>query len=1281
MSENYAANMQSLLILTILTTFIPTIIGLTLGDLYPFGNQIGDTAMERNDDGSSGEIPISTLFPFFNHQHQKLIVNTNGVISFLSPVGTYTPNPFPIANDARMIAPFWADIDTRKGGTVWYRETTEDSLLDRATDEIKDYFPQFLRFRASWIFIATWENVAFFGCASEGCLKRNTFQAVLITNGQHSFTIYNFENIQWTTGTASGGSSSNGLGGTPAQVGFNAGDGIVYFTVNASRTPDIVDVDELSNVNIPGKFAFRIDANVIVDGGCNVNGYLTITPHYGPMLGGQYVVINGPCIEENATISLSINGLTPKRCERKSEFSMVCITPMFTYVGDALFLISLQDSTKPFIGRYTILNPAVSKHKVYRHNHDDWSSGSHQISWDPGAAELQDDDKVDIHLFSLKEGTNRALTWEKTVLKQGIGRSIGTTQVFLQTNQNDYGLALRVTAATLRTNQHERGIWSNIFPRALPPNEALSFCQNWLNAEAQMTPLPSDNAQPCPCTLDQALLDIVRFQPDPDCNMFNRESWFSRTGNCLHRRDATHCIRMTELGQNVDNLCCYDQGNNLIDSRLKEGGSLQRYHYLGGSQIIPYLHNFYFDVLPFLYCCRYSQNVYIVENDDSIVVNECPSFFTQRKFSSCVNYVPPRPARTNGDPHITTLDGYSYTFNGVGEFFYMKTMDETFHSHIRFEQFQKENGELVDASVCTAFASQHFNTSGVIEVRLNSIRTADVLIDGTLLDFDESLVHQYPGLYVMQTLANQSNINTTRKEFIVSFTEIGIAFKVIASAKVLNILPVVGNTSLAGTLRGLLGDFDENPDNELQTPSGEMLSRNSTSEEIYDGFGVLWRITENISLFTYEPGKSYHDYQKLSFRPTFSLPSNLSPEVEELCGTDQECAFDYLVTDSADFAAETLHITEIFNTSVGASYEIKNCEDLPSVLGGIWNATNTIEGSTATFSCYPGYEIQGTSNIVTCTNNSWGSFGNFSCNLIRTSTSSTFVTTTSSTSTEDLTSTIQPTTSATDDVSSQETTTYSTTTNQPTTAETSTRNQRTTSTTESKSTTASTTSSTTTTVGLVTTTEKDPTTDRPTSTTEDTSTTTSTTSHTTTVPLTTTTTMEDSTTNQPTSSTPYDTKTMTPTTSTTAEVTMSTSTFHTTTTNEVSSTSKTTTALPTTANVPTTTTTLSSTTPSVTTTSPTTTTTEADQTTIFGNNPTTLSTTDTPVKTTQHSTTEETSMTSEIQSTTTSDISRTLKQFEIEIQKILPYLIGSVIIIVLLVLFVGFCLYRRSKRK
>ena len=47
-------------------------------------------------------------------------------------------------------------------------------------------------------------------------IQTNTFQAVLITNGQHSFTIYHYVDIQWT-GT---GNSTTGLGGTPAQVDY-----------------------------------------------------------------------------------------------------------------------------------------------------------------------------------------------------------------------------------------------------------------------------------------------------------------------------------------------------------------------------------------------------------------------------------------------------------------------------------------------------------------------------------------------------------------------------------------------------------------------------------------------------------------------------------------------------------------------------------------------------------------------------------------------------------------------------------------------------------------------------------------------------------------------------------------------------------------------------------------------------------------------------------------------------------------------------------------------------
>ena len=52
--------------------------------------------------------------------------------------------------------------------------------------------------------------------------QRNTFQEVLITNGQHSFTIFNYGDMEWTTGTASGGDAESGLGGTPAQVKLNS---------------------------------------------------------------------------------------------------------------------------------------------------------------------------------------------------------------------------------------------------------------------------------------------------------------------------------------------------------------------------------------------------------------------------------------------------------------------------------------------------------------------------------------------------------------------------------------------------------------------------------------------------------------------------------------------------------------------------------------------------------------------------------------------------------------------------------------------------------------------------------------------------------------------------------------------------------------------------------------------------------------------------------------------------------------------------------------------------
>lgn len=45
-----------------------------------------------------------------------------------------------------------------------------------------------------------------------------------------------------------------------------------FFAVKASRTPSIINVTQMSNIDMPGKFVFRVDSTTIKAGGCNVEG-------------------------------------------------------------------------------------------------------------------------------------------------------------------------------------------------------------------------------------------------------------------------------------------------------------------------------------------------------------------------------------------------------------------------------------------------------------------------------------------------------------------------------------------------------------------------------------------------------------------------------------------------------------------------------------------------------------------------------------------------------------------------------------------------------------------------------------------------------------------------------------------------------------------------------------------------------------------------------------------------------------------------------------------------
>jgi hypothetical protein len=200
----------------------------------------GANALHYNDDESSSRINVSGAFPFglrfFGGTFTDLFVNNNGNITFGGALSTYTPNPFPVANQ-RMIAPWWGDVDTRGMG----RPMRNNVYWDIRPGQ----------------FTVTWHLVGYFNSHDD---LQNSFQMILRpapSCGNGDFDVeFRYEQCQWTTGDASGG--TGGFGGTPAQAGFDAGDRTNFFALPGSRTMAVLNLCTTSNVGQPGRWIFQI---------------------------------------------------------------------------------------------------------------------------------------------------------------------------------------------------------------------------------------------------------------------------------------------------------------------------------------------------------------------------------------------------------------------------------------------------------------------------------------------------------------------------------------------------------------------------------------------------------------------------------------------------------------------------------------------------------------------------------------------------------------------------------------------------------------------------------------------------------------------------------------------------------------------------------------------------------------------------------------------------------------------------------------------------------------
>ena len=76
-----------------------------------------------------------------------------------------------------------------------------------------------------------------------------------------------------------------------------------------------------------------------------------------------------------------------------------------------------------------------------------------------------------------------------------------------------------------------------------------------------------------------------------------------------------------------------------------------------------------------------------------------------------------------GDPHINTLDGKQYTFNGYGEYVLMKidTEDKQFELQARTDLAEGANGTTINATVFSAFAARD-DTGSFVQVELSRLK-------------------------------------------------------------------------------------------------------------------------------------------------------------------------------------------------------------------------------------------------------------------------------------------------------------------------------------------------------------------------------------------------------------------------------------------------------------------------------------------------------------------------------------------------------------------------------
>ena len=187
-------------------------------------------------------------------------------------------------------------------------------------------------------------------------------------------------------------------------------------------------------------------------------------------------------------------------------------------------------------------------------------------------------------------------------------------------------------------------------------------------------------------------------------------------------------------------------------------------------------------------------------------------------------------ARGFGDPHLVTLDGYKYTFNGKGEFILVETTDEGFILQGRMVEQPRSNDSnqtISGGTVFGAFVAKE-NNSDTVQFEINQ-QGLVALVNGDLVDF---------GMVVSQRFANVTVSDNGNGTLAADFTS-GNSIQVTERNGIISDILITISNKYFNRTRGLLGQFNGDTTDDLRPANSSVsLPLDSSPEMIHYQFGL-----------------------------------------------------------------------------------------------------------------------------------------------------------------------------------------------------------------------------------------------------------------------------------------------------------------------------------------------------------------------------------------------------------------------------------------------------------